>query len=244
MKSRRQFVIEGTLAATAVLVSHHLASIANFSSTFFNTSFANLSFHNNHLVLLHTANNGQLYNTGIMREIKKVQERIPNSIFVNKKSEKYSPDQITNSEKNIEQSSNENFSIVTKGKVKTGVIYVKPNSEDVITKTESLAAFLKQKEKCAIVVCVSHLGHKQKNSIDDLSLASQSNNIDVIFNGHENNFLPQTLVVANSQKNEVIIQSSKNKLSTFGKLEICFDDDGRKKHIHLATKFFKDIQTA
>ncbi len=49
------------------------------------------------------------------------------------------------------------------------------------------------------------------------------------------------MVLRNNKKEEVIIQSSFNSNLPCNKLEIAFDESGNKKHIHVATKFYKDV---
>ena len=237
MKSRRQFVIKGRLAATAILFGQHFKSFAIYSSPQIPIDSTDLLAYNNHLVFLHSMEQKFSFSQGLISSANKMHQSVPNSILINS-SANHSADF------SLDISSKEKYSIICKGNITTGVIYAKPNEENVLIKTEELAALLKQEKNCSLVVCVSHLGHKQKNSIDDLTLASLSTNIDIIINGHETNFLPKTMIVSNSQKKEVIVQSSKDNHSSFAKLEIGFDERGTKKHIHLATKLFKDIEAA
>lgn len=233
MKSRRQFVREGALAATALFVTQHVKAFATFSSPLAEIDSAD----KNHLVVLHSIEQKFSFADGLVSNFTSEQKKIPNAILIHSGAIP-SPDLPTPS---LEK---EKYNIITKGNLTTGIVYAKPGELEVLAKTEKLAAYLKNEKKCTLVVCVSHLGHKQENSIDDITLASQSENIDIIINGHETNFLPKTLVLPNLQKNEVIIQSSKDNLASFAKLEIGFDSFGAKKYIHYATKLYKDVEAA
>ena len=243
MKSRRQFVMKGTLAATALIASQSFKALASITTPFIHTGNADFSY-NNHLVFLHSSELHLSKNNQIIGYLKKVKSTVPNSIMINSGSEQTSNIHFDISANESAELFNNNYNIITKGKVKTGIIFAKFDNEDVINQSEKLAVFLKEEKKCALVVCVSNLGHLQKNSIDDVTLAMQSKNIDVIINGHQSNFKNDTLIIPNNVKNEVIIQSSKGNTDAYGKLEIGLDDKGCKKHIHLATKLYKDIYTA
>lgn len=232
MKSRRQFVMEGTIAAAALLAGKHLKAFDSISARFPGISSAGNVGYNNHLIFLHTTDT----NTGAVNYIKNIQAEAPNTIVLKTDAEKLSD--------TISTAVNENYTIITKEGIKTGVIQVNPNDVDVIKNVDLLAGYLKTEKKCQLVVCVSQLGYKQKNAIDDLSLAYESKNIDVIINGHSTNFSPKTLTVPNKDKKEVIIQSSKGNATACGKLEIGFDENGVKKHIHLATKLYKNRSAA
>ena len=241
MKSRRQFVMEGTLAATALIASQSFKTLASITTPFTNAANAGFS-HNSHVIFLHAA---ELHHAEIIGDFKRIKTAVPNSILIDsgeKETSNMAFDISAND--NAELFNKNNYHIITKGKIKTGIIFAKPTDEEVIAKVENTAAFLKNEKKCSIVVCISHLGHRQENSIDDLTLASQSKNIDVIMNGHESNFKSRTMIACNSLSNEVIIQSSKSHMDAYGKFEIGFDENGTKKHIHLATKLYKDICTA
>jgi len=71
-----------------------------------------------------------------------------------------------------------------------------------ITKT------LKEKEKCDLVICLSHLGFKYKNDPDkvcDITLAKKTKNIDLIIGGHTHTFLDKPIVENNSENKPVLI---------------------------------------
>ena len=61
-----------------------------------------------------------------------------------------------------------------------GMVYFDP-----IKKADEIAQFLKEKEKCDLIICLSHLGYiPGDKTIDDSQLAQNSHNIDIILGGH------------------------------------------------------------
>ena len=244
MKSRRQFVMEGTLAATALLATHHLKAFASFVSPLPSTSKVGFGHYNNHLVFLHSSEISHTGNHAVMSYMKNMQAEVPNTILINTgtgQPQASNFDVVSGENKGVVD---DHYKIITKGGIATGVVYAAANDDEVIKNADQLARYLKQEKNCQVVVCISKLGHKNKYMPDDITLAAESTNIDVIINGHETNFLPKTMILPNSTKNEVIIQSSKGNPNACAKLEICFDNDGNKKHVHLATKLYKNIGTS
>lgn len=59
--------------------------------------------------------------------------------------------------------------------------------EDPIGKANETAAYLKEKEKCDVVVCLSHLGW-DIDGIDDTELVPATKNIDLVLGGHSHTY--------------------------------------------------------
>ena len=53
--------------------------------------------------------------------------------------------------------------------------YINPVKE-----LSSIATMLKKEKKCQLVICLSHLGYKNKKAIDDITFAKQSKDIDIL----------------------------------------------------------------
>lgn len=67
---------------------------------------------------------------------------------------------------------------------------------------------LKNKEKCDIVICLSHLGYEYKNEPNkpsDLVLAQKTKDIDIIIGGHSHTFLDKPTVEKNLDGKEVLV---------------------------------------
>ncbi len=52
------------------------------------------------------------------------------------------------------------------------------------------ATMLKKKEKCDLVICISHLGWKTNTEGDDLDMIKHSRHIDLVLGGHTHTYMP------------------------------------------------------
>lgn len=89
----------------------------------------------------------------------------------------------------------------------------KKNYEKTIYKNpvpiaNKIATYLKDTEKCQLVICLSHLGYEHPSEkISDLILAKTTKNIDLIIGGHTHTFLEIPTKIKNlSNKNTLINQ--------------------------------------
>ncbi len=77
---------------------------------------------------------------------------------------------------------------------------------DPVQKAAEAAFHLKHNEKCDLIICLSHLGFSSNGKkINDVDLAKQSKNIDVILGGHSHTFLDKPASFKNSDGKEVLI---------------------------------------
>ena len=84
-------------------------------------------------------------------------------------------------------------------------------------------SYLKNKEKCDLVICISHLGHKyESDKISDLKLARLSKNIDVIIGGHTHTFLEKAKLVKNSENKNVIVNQAGWGALALGRIDLEF----------------------
>lgn len=112
------------------------------------------------------------------------------------------------------------YKVFKKGRIKIGVIGVGIELEglvekknygetiylDPIIQANKYATYLKEEEKCDIVICLSHLGYKYKEQkVSDQVLAKQSQNIDLIIGAHTHTFMAQPDVFKNQDGKEVKI---------------------------------------
>lgn len=77
------------------------------------------------------------------------------------------------------------------------------------------AQVLKDKEKCDIVVCISHNGLNP-----DKEIAAQSRNIDIIIGGHSHSFMKEPALIKNSEGKDVYIYQVGKNGAYIGKTEI------------------------
>lgn len=77
---------------------------------------------------------------------------------------------------------------------------------DPVQSANETATYLKEKEKCDLVICLSHLGYKYNNNkLSDTTFAPQSKNIDIILGGHTHTFLREPVVAKNSENKNILI---------------------------------------
>lgn len=79
---------------------------------------------------------------------------------------------------------------------------------------QDMARILKKEEACDLVICLSHLGYQYKKSdkISDVTLAVQTQDIDLIIGGHTHTFLDKPTVLKNKAGKNVIV----NQVGCFG----------------------------
>lgn len=124
------------------------------------------------------------------------------------------------------------YKIVYKGDIKTGVITAADQSASAES-INTLATYLKKEKNCHLVVCLSQLGYKSTNGLNDLELAAASTHLDVIIGGHANNFCTRPVIARNKNKEEVIINHAATNGLALRKIEIGFDNRGKKSQVSL-----------
>ena len=71
---------------------------------------------------------------------------------------------------------------------------------------KDMSRILKTEEKCDLVICLSHLGFKyREDKVSDVSLASQTKDIDLIIGGHTHTFLDKPYITKNVEGKDVIV---------------------------------------
>lgn len=115
---------------------------------------------------------------------------------------------------------NQPYKIFRKGNLKIGLIgvgielqglvpeqlYGKTVYLDPIRHANEQASFLKQRQHCDIVICLSHLGDKYAdNKVSDEILAKESVDIDLILGGHTHRFFEKPREYNNKKGQKVIV---------------------------------------
>jgi 5'-nucleotidase len=137
------------------------------------------------------------------------------------------------------------YKVFRKGNLKIGVfgigieldglvpkkLYQNTVYQDPISTANHYANLLKQKEKCDLVICLSHLGFKYKQEkISDMTFARQTRDIDLIIGGHTHTFLKKPVNQLNLDKKEVLINQVGWAGINIGKIDYHFNqNDGLKK---------------
>ncbi len=124
------------------------------------------------------------------------------------------------------------YIIINKGGIRIGVIGININPKGLIASenykgvkyvdplktANEISALLKNKFKCDMIICLSHLGHGQ-----DIKLAESSRNIDLIIGGHSHTYMKQPSVINNLDNKEVMIQQTNGRGVFVGRFDIEFE---------------------
>lgn len=89
-----------------------------------------------------------------------------------------------------------------------GVVY-----NDPVTVAQRMADLLREKEKCDVVICLSHLGIRSSKpeNVSDEVLAGRTHGIDVILGGHTHTFMERPMNYLNDEgKNVAVLHSGKS----------------------------------
>jgi 5'-nucleotidase len=147
------------------------------------------------------------------------------------------------------------YKVFRKGDLKIGVfgigieleglvpkkLYQKTVYQDPIEKANYYASLLKQKERCDLVICLSHLGFKYKtNKLSDMQLAKQTKNIDLIIGGHTHTFLKKPVSQLNLEKREVLINQVGWAGINIGKIDFHFSQNNSEKKVFGRSIFIKN----
>ncbi|HTN45224.1 MAG TPA: metallophosphoesterase [Flavipsychrobacter sp.] len=130
------------------------------------------------------------------------------------------------------------YAIFKKGALKVGVFgigiqlkglvpedaYGKTKYIEPLQTAKSVSAHLKKKEKCDLVICLSHLGYSYNfNKVSDMILAKETEYIDLIIGGHTHTFLDQPTVMKNKIGKEIVINQVGWAGLRLGRLDYSFD---------------------
>lgn len=87
-----------------------------------------------------------------------------------------------------------------------------------ISSVNFYAKILKDSKKCDLVVCLSHLGYS-----DDIKLAEQSKNVDIIIGGHSHTYMEKPDMRTNLDGKEVLIFQTGKSGAYVNKIEVELD---------------------
>ena len=148
--------------------------------------------------------------------------------------------------KTILKNSFQPYKVFNRGGIKIGVFGIGIELKDLvpkhlygntiykepIKKANYYAKILKKKEKCDLVICLSHLGLKYNNNkVSDMTLAIQSLDIDLIIGGHTHTFMKEPLSILNLEGKEVLINQVGWGGINIGKLDFHFSQNGGVKKV-------------
>jgi len=92
--------------------------------------------------------------------------------------------------------------------------------EDPVEKANEISTLLKKKEKCDVIICLSHLGaDTTKMEVTDFEIAHKTRYIDVIIGGHSHSMITNTTEKNAAGKPIVVAQMAKSGLY-LGRVEL------------------------
>ena len=110
-------------------------------------------------------------------------------------------------------------------------LYKETVYNDPIETAKDITKILKEKEKCDLVICLSHLGFQYKNEpekVCDILLAQKTKDIDLIIGGHTHTFLPKPTITKNSDGENVLVNQVGCYGINVGRIDFYFDNDKNK----------------
>lgn len=111
---------------------------------------------------------------------------------------------------------------------------------DPVVNANKVAAQLKKDMKCDYVICLSHLGYKYNDpKISDVSLASLTDNIDLIIGGHTHTFMRDPEIHTNVAGKPVIINQVGWAGIMLGRLDIIFERNKKGKCVSCSNTIIK-----
>ncbi len=137
------------------------------------------------------------------------------------------------------------YKVIKKGKLKIGILGVGIEMKglvpdnltagtkylDPVQKANETAYELKKSQKCDMIICLSHLGYPYKGyeRINDVTVAAESEYIDLIIGGHTHTFMDEPDVVKNKNGNDVVINQAGWAGLVLGRLDFEFSKFSGKK---------------
>lgn len=131
------------------------------------------------------------------------------------------------------------YHIIKRNGIKIGIIGLTIDPKGLVSKSNSAgvkyldpvesanatAGFLKNRKKCDLIICLSHLGYYPgEERVGDITLAKKSRHIDLILGGHTHTFMPEPDRRQNADGREVIINQAGAYGVYFGRVDMIMEE--------------------
>ncbi|WP_297702643.1 bifunctional UDP-sugar hydrolase/5'-nucleotidase [uncultured Eudoraea sp.] len=92
---------------------------------------------------------------------------------------------------------------------------------------QDISILLKKEEECDLVICLSHLGYSYQDAEkpSDLTLAANTDNIDLIIGGHTHTFLDKPVIRQNRLDKSVLVNQVGCYGINLGRIDFYFDSE-------------------
>lgn len=100
--------------------------------------------------------------------------------------------------------------------------------EDPIQKGKEMAEFLKKKEKCDVIICLSHLGW-DIDGIDDTEMVPGTRYIDLVLGGHSHTYFKNLEYLKNLDGKEVPVDQNGKSAIWVGKMTLDLEPFGKNR---------------
>lgn len=231
MNNRRKFLLQGSMATTALLIAKPFETLAKAMAP-----VSGFTINNDKVIFAHTGNHLGNNPDITLEYVSALKRKTNNLVLVHAgktndaiRSNK-AFDVMMDTQNPLSLTTND-YKIIYKGNIKIGLITVNESNTELFQSVNQTSTWLKKEKACHLVVCLSQLGYKQKNNIDDITLAENTTDLDIIIGGHASNYCKAPLTVKNKNMGEVIINHAADNELALRKIEIEFTVSGKKKHI-------------
>ena len=108
---------------------------------------------------------------------------------------------------------------------------------DPVESVNTVAAHLRKKANCDMVICLSHLGYRyrEKRRMSDEILAKETEYIDLIIGGHTHTFMSEPVVYKNRLGGDVIVNQVGWGGMVLGRLDFIFEKNKSKNLANMHT---------
>lgn len=122
-------------------------------------------------------------------------------------------------------------------------LYGDTRYHDPIEVAREMEYMLYQKEKCELVICLSHLGFDyQDDKVSDMVLAGNTRHTDIIIGGHTHTLLDPPVIAKNMNKQNVYIGQAGYGGVRTGIMEVLYHSGSGQKSVGPVTTFFLNNQ--
>ena len=114
---------------------------------------------------------------------------------------------------------------------------------DPIAVSNRVVPILKNKYKCDLIICLSHLGYSYKDDkVSDLKLAANTRDIDLIIGGHTHTFLDKPTSVKNLNGQVTLVNQVGTGGVNLGRVDFVFNTKTQEKKAILSNNYVIDYQ--